>query len=80
MRNFLNKNHPKYEGLTKDNIHKLNCLHFMMETLKDRWDVDLSPDRWEYYKEACATLEYAMQKEWGFEQDSSFHTHIKYFE
>ena len=86
MQMFLNIKHPKFNELTEEKIHELNCLHFAMKGLKESFDdwnkqegKKLPENGLNQYREACTNLEFYMQKLWGFEKNSDFHTHINYF-
>lgn len=70
---ILNPNLVKQQNLSNTTIELLEGLHIAMAAHKNRELSDI-PDIPEYV-ELIQEIEFAMQRLWGFEEDSKYHNH-----
>ena len=87
MQNFINRDLAEFRGIPDEDIESLNRMHFLMDSLKLRYMLDMRVAHEEpvpecvqlLYLQACEWLEFEMQKLWGFPLEADRHTHCKFF-
>jgi hypothetical protein len=78
MRNFINQQLVEERELGDVDVHELNCLHYIMNAvIRDHHEFlpFMSEADVLHSCEAVECLEYAMQRQWGFPEMKSYHTH-----
>lgn len=72
---MLNEKLFKKQNLTETDREALEELYSQLEVLIDQSKDNLSDEEYKRIGSSVETIEFALQRTWGFDEDSNFHRH-----